>query len=115
MEKYYRADQKVCCVFVFWGTKTRRLEENEEKHGGKENSERKKKKENKREALRASLNYADELGPLRCRGRRFKTGAGCWLSDAGEYCGDTGEDCDAVALLNCEYGGETVENCEAEV
>ena len=78
----------------FLRTKTRRLEENEEKHGGKENPERKKKKENKREALRASLNYAEELGPLRFLGRRSETGAG-WLSEAGEYCGDTGEDCDA--------------------
>ena len=47
-------------------------------------------------------------------GRRFETGAG-WLSDAGEYCGDTGEDRDAGALLNCEYGGDTGENCEAGV
>ena len=47
-------------------------------------------------------------------GRRSETGAG-WLSDAGEYCGDTGEDCDADALLNCEYGGDTGENCEAGV
>ena len=47
-------------------------------------------------------------------GRRSETGAG-WLSDAGEYCGDTGEDCDAGALLNCEYGGDTGENCEAGV
>ena len=78
------------------------------------NPERKKKKENKREALRASLNYAEELGPLLFLGRRSETGAG-WLSDAGEYCGDTGEDCDAGALLNCEYGGETGENCEAGV
>ena len=78
------------------------------------NPERKKKKENKREALRASLNYADELGPLRCPGRRSETGAD-WLSDAGEYCGDTGEDCDADALLNCEYGGDTGDNCEAGV
>ena len=46
-------------------------------------------------------------------GRRSETGAGR-LSDAGEYCGDTGEDCDA-GVLNCEYGGETVENCEAGV
>ena len=73
-----------------------------------------KKKENKREAPQASLNYAEELGPLRFLGRRSETGAG-WLSDAGEYCGDTGEDCDAGALLNCEYGGETGENCEAGV
>ena len=93
-------------------TKTRCLDENEEKHGKKENPER--KKENKREALRASLNYAEELGPLLFLGRRSETGAG-WLSDAGEYCGDTGEDCDAGALLNCEYGGDTGENCEAGV
>ena len=74
-----------------------------------------KKKENKREAPQASLNYAEELGPLRFLvGRRSETGAG-WLSDAGEYCGDTGEDCDADALLNCEYGGDTGENCEAGV
>ena len=89
-------------------TKTRCLEENEEKHGRKENPQRKRKKEKKREALRASLNYAEELGPLLFLGRRSETGAG-WLSDAGEYCGDTGEDCDAGALLNCEYGGDTGE------
>ena len=47
-------------------------------------------------------------------GRRSETGAG-WLSDAGEYCGDTGEDGDAGVLLNCEYGGDTGENCEAGV
>ena len=70
--------------FFFLRTKTRCLEENEEKHGRKENSERKRKKENKREALRASLNYAEELGPLLFLGRRSETGAG-WLSDAGEY------------------------------
>ena len=57
-------------------TKTRCLEENEEKHGRKENPERKKKKENKGEALRASLNYAEELGPLLFLGRRSETGAG---------------------------------------
>ena len=51
-----------------------------------------KKKENDREAPLASLNYAEELGPLLLLGRRSETGAG-WLSDAGEYCGDTGEDC----------------------
>ena len=51
---------------------------------------------------------------MRVLGRRSETGAG-WLSDAGEYCGDTGEDCDADALLNCEYGGDTGENCEAGV
>ena len=51
---------------------------------------------------------------MRFLGRRSETGAG-WLSDAGEYCGDTGEDCDADALLNCEYGGDTGENCEAGV
>ena len=83
----------------------------------KKNTEKRKprkKKENKREAPQASLNYAEELGPLLFLGRRSETGAG-WLSDAGEYCGDTGEDCDAGALLNCEYGGDTGENCEAGV
>ena len=72
------------CSRYFWGgggNKTRCLEENEEKHGRKENSERKRKKENKREAHRASLNYAEELGPLLFLGRRSKGGAG-WLSDA---------------------------------
>ena len=43
------------------------------------NPERKKKKENRREALRASLNYAEELGPLLFLGRRSETDAG-WLS-----------------------------------
>ena len=60
-----------------------------------------KKKENDREAPLASLNYAEELGPLLLLGRRSETGAG-WLSDAGEYCGDTGEDCDAGVIINCE-------------
>ena len=47
-------------------------------------------------------------------GRRSETGAG-WLGDAGEYCGDTGEDCDAGVLRTCEYSGERGENCEAGV
>ena len=61
--------------------------------------------------------YAEELGglgPLLLLGRRSETGPG-WLSDAGEYCGDAGEDCDAGVLLNCEYGGNTGENREAGV
>ena len=57
---------------------------------------------------------SEELGPLLFLGRRSETGAS-WLSDAGEYCGDTGEDWDAGVLLNCEYGGDTGENCEAGV
>ena len=98
-----------CC---FFGTKTRCLEENEKKHGRKENPERKKKENRGPSGI--SDDYAEELGPLLFLGRRSETGAG-WLSDAGEYCGDTGEDCDAGALLNCEYGGDTGENCEAGV
>ena len=47
-------------------------------------------------------------------GRLSETGAG-WLGDAGEYCGETGENCDAGVLPNCEYCGETGENCEAGV
>ena len=47
-------------------------------------------------------------------GRRSEIGAS-WLGDAGEYCGDTGEDCDAGVLPNFEYGGDTGENCEAGV
>ena len=58
--------------------------------------------------------YAEELGPLLLLGRRSETGAG-WLGDAGEYCGETGENCDAGVLPNCEYCGETGENCEAGV
>ena len=73
------------------------------------------KKEAKREAtIGFPEDYAEELSPLLLPGRRSKTGAG-WLGYAGEYCGDTGEDCDAGALLNCEYGGDTGENCEAGV
>ena len=84
--------------------------------GGK-NREQKAKWENKN--LRVGPHghpgdYAAELGPLLLLGRRSETGAG-WLSDAGEYCGDTGEECDAGVLLNCEYGGDTGENCEAGV
>ena len=72
------------------------------------------KKENNRGPSGIPEDYAEELGPLLFLGRRSETGAG-WLSDAGEYCGDTGEDCDAGVLLNCKYGGDTVEKCEAGV
>ena len=83
------------------------------KNTGKRKIQKAKRKK-KRGPSGISDDYAEELGPLLLLGRRSVTGAG-WLSDAGEYCGDTGEDCDAGALLNCEYGGDTGENCEARV
>ena len=83
------------------------------KNTGKKKTQKEKRKK-KRGPSGISDDYAEELGPLLFLGRRSETGAG-WLSDAGEYCGDTGEDCDAGALLNCEYGGDTGENCEAGV
>ena len=95
-------------------TQTRCLEEKQE---NKKEKTREKKAKWENQNLRPHGHpgdYAEELGPLRFLGRRSETGAG-WLSDAGEYCGDTGVDCDAGALLNCEYGGETGENCEAGV
>ena len=93
-------------------TQTRCLEKNEEKHE-RERKFRMKKEANREATIGFPEDYAEELSPLLLPGRRSETGAG-WLGDAGEYCGDTGEDCDA-GVLNCEYGGETVENCEAGV
>ena len=101
-------------LLLFLRTQTRCLEENDEKH---ERERKIKMKKANREAtigIRDPEGYAEELSPLLLPGRRSETGAG-WLGDAGEYCGDTGEDCDAGALLNCEYGGDTGENCEAGV
>ena len=65
-----------------------------------------KKEANREATIGFPEDYAEELSPYLLPGRRSETGAG-WLGDAGEYCGDTGEDCDADALLNCEYGGDT--------
>ena len=73
-----------------------------------------KKEANREATIGFPEDYAEELSSLLLPGRRSETGAGR-LGDAGEYCGDTGEDCDAGALLNCEYGGDTGENCEAGV
>ena len=67
------------------------------------------KKANREATIGIPEDYAEKLSPLLLPGRRSETGAG-WLGDAGEYCGDTGEDCDAGVLLNCEYGGDTGEN-----
>ena len=100
------------CYFFFLRTQTRCLEENEEKPE-RERKFRMKKEANREATIGFPEDYAEELSPLLLPGRRSDTGAG-WLGDAGEYCGDTGEDCDA-GVLNCEYGGETVENCEAGV
>ena len=73
----------------------------------KNTDEKKTQKEKRKKKGPSGLSddYAEELGPLLFLGRRSENGAS-WLSDAGEYCGDTGEDCDAGALLNCEYGGD---------
>ena len=54
--------------FFFWGTKTRCLEENEEKHERKRKT--RKKKENNREAYGIPEDYAEELGPLLILGKR---------------------------------------------
>ena len=97
---------------AFLRTQTRCLEENDEKH--ERERKIKMKKANREATIGIPEDYAEELGPLLLLGRRSETGAG-WLSDAGEYCGDTGEECDAGVLLNCEYGGDTGENCEAGV
>ena len=56
------------------------------------------KKANREATIGIPEDYAEELSPLLLPGRRSETGAG-WLGDAGEYCGDTGEDCDAGVLL----------------
>ena len=62
-----------------------------------------KKKTNREATIGIPEDYAEELSPLLLPGRRSETGAG-WLVDAGEYCGDAGEDCDAgvffMTLLN---------------
>ena len=96
----------------FLRTQTRCLEENDEKH--ERERKIKMKKANREATIGIPEDYAEELSPLLLPGRRSETGAG-WLGDAGEYCGDTGEDCDAGVLPNCEYGGDTGENCEAGV
>ena len=66
------------------------------------------KKANREATIGIPEDYAEELSPLLLPGRRAEPGAG-WLGATGEYCGDTGEDCDAGSLLNCEYGGDTGE------
>ena len=81
-------------------TQTRCLEENEEKHE-RERKTRKKKETNREAPYGIPEDYAEELSPLLLPGRRAEPGAG-WLGATGEYCGDTGEDCDAGVLLNCE-------------
>jgi hypothetical protein len=46
--------------------------------------------------------YAEELIRLLLKGRRSETDS-CWLGcDAGEYCGETGESCEAGVLSTCE-------------
>ena len=80
----------------------------------KRNKDQKEKRNEQRGPYGIPEDYAEELSPLLLPGRRAEPGAG-WLGATGEYCGDTGEDCDAGALLNCEYGGDTGENCEAGV
>ena len=52
------------------------------------------KKANRDATIGFPEDYAEELSPLLLPGRRSETGAG-WLGDAGEYCGDTGENCEA--------------------
>ena len=53
-------------------------------------------------------NYAEELSPLLLVGRRSETDPS-WLGcDAGEYCGETGENCETGVLSTCEQG-ETAE------
>ena len=52
--------------------------------------------------------HAEELSPLLLVGRRSETDPS-WLGcDAGEYCGETGENCEAEVLSTCEPG-ETAE------
>ena len=93
-------------------TQTRCLEENDEKH--ERERKIKMKKANREATIGIPEDYAEKLSPLLLPGRRAEPGAG-WLGATGEYCGDTGEDCDAGVLLNCEYSGERGENCEAGV
>ena len=52
--------------------------------------------------------YAEEIVPLLLVGRRPETDSGWLGSDAGEYCGETGENCEAGVLSTCEPG-ETAE------
>ena len=68
----------------------------------KENTRKKEKAkwENKKFTGRPHgipVDYAEELSPLLLLGRRSGTDAG-WLGDAGTYCGETGENCDAGVL-----------------
>ena len=53
--------------------------------------------------------YAEEIVPLPLVGRRPETDSGWLGSDAGEYCGETGEYCEAGVLSTCEPG-ETAES-----
>ena len=77
----------------------------------KRNKDQKEKRNEQRGPYGIPEDYAEELSPLLLLGRRSETGASR-LGDAGEYY--TREDCDAGVLSNCEYGGDTGENCEAE-
>ena len=56
--------------------------------------------------------YAEEIIPLLLVLRRSETETS-WLAggcDAGEYCGETGENCEAGVLSTCEPG-ETKQQC----
>ena len=71
---------------------------------------RRKDKTERKNNLENSLSpgYAEKIIPLLLVGRRPETDAGWLGSDAGEYCGETGEDCEAGVLSSCEPG-ETAE------
>ena len=70
------------------------------KSGRKDKAERKNKLEKPPSQHWGS--YAEEIVPLLLVGRRPETDSGWLGSDAGEYCGETGEDCEAGVPPTCE-------------
>ena len=76
------------------------------KSGRKDKTERKNRLE--KPPFHPWRSYAEEIVPLLLVGRRPETDSGWLGSDAGEYCGETGENCEAGVLSICEPG-ETAE------
>ena len=89
---------------VFFEAQTRCLEK-ERKTGKKDKTERKNNLE--KPPSQPWRSYAKEIISLLV-GRRPETDSSWLGNDAGEYCGETGENCEAGVLSTCEPG-ETAE------
>ena len=76
------------------------------KNGREDKTERKNRVE--KPPSQPWVSYADEIVPLLLVGRRPEADSGWLSSDVGEYCGETGEYCEAGVLSTCEPG-ETAE------